>query len=330
MKIDSLEISSPVFMAPLAGITDSVFRRLVVGHGAGMVYTELVSAEGLVHGGEKTFHLMDFTEGERPIGVQIFGSRPEAMGQAAQIASRRRPDLIDLNFGCPSKKVVAKNGGAALLRDLPLMEKILRAVVTAADLPVTVKIRSGWDQDSIVAVEVAAMCQAWGVAAITVHPRTRQQGFSGQADWEIIRQVKESVDIPVIGNGDVRTPEDGMRMFKETGCDAIMIGRGALGNPWLFRQIAIRVQGGPSEAGPSLDEKINLSMEHARQMIAHKGEYAGIREMRKHYGWYTKGFPGGARLRSALVTLEHLEDVEAAFGKYRDEQAKDVKVPSVH
>jgi tRNA-dihydrouridine synthase B len=324
MKIGTLEISNPVFLAPLAGITDSVFRRLAIEYGAGLVYTELISAEGLVRGGAKTCRLLEFSEQERPIGVQIFGSCPQTMARAAQLVTKRGPDLIDLNFGCPSRKVIAKNGGAALLKDLALLEKILRAVIEATDLPVTAKIRSGWDESCIVALEVAAMCQAWGLAAITVHPRTRQQGFSGQADWDLIRQVKEAVRIPVIGNGDVRTARDGMHMFRQTGCDAVMIGRGAMGNPWLFRHIPNLLNGGTPAPDPSIGQKIELCLRHTRLMIDHAGEFSGVRQMRKHYGWYTKGFPGAAQLRNVLVRLEHLEDVERTFGEYRCRQAEEV------
>jgi tRNA-dihydrouridine synthase B len=317
MKIGDLQIAKPVFLAPMAGITDSVFRQLAREHGAGLVYTELISAEGLVHGGAKTFRLMDFEQKERPIGVQLFGSRPEALARAAQLATEKRPDLIDLNFGCPSRKVVGKNGGAALLKDLTLIEKIVRAVVLATDLPVTVKIRSGWDENSIVAPEVAALCASYGVAAVAVHARTRQQGFSGRADWDVIRQVKQSVEIPVIGNGDVRTPQDGRRMFRETGCDAIMVGRGALGNLWLFEGIADLLEGRALAPGPSVDERIALCLRHARELVAKKGKFSGVRQMRKHYGWYTKGFPEGARLRGSLVTLESLGEVEETFREYQ-------------
>ena len=320
MKIGQLEIAIPVLMAPLAGITDSVFRLLAKEHGAGLVYTEMISAEGLVHGGVKTYSLIEFEQRERPIGVQIFGSRPEAMGRAAMLVTEMRPELIDLNFGCPARKVVGKNGGAALLKDLDLIEKIVRAVIMATDLPVTVKIRSGWDEKSIVAKEVASMCACYGVSAITVHPRTRQQGFSGTACWDLIRQVKESVEIPVIGNGDIRTPRDGLRMCQETGCDAIMIGRGALGNPWLFQQIRDLLQG-RDPAEPTLDERIDLCLRHARELVDNKGSRRGVHQMRKHLGWYTKGFPEGARLRRAVVTLERLEDVEQVFRNYQHKWA---------
>jgi nifR3 family TIM-barrel protein len=229
----------------------------------------------------------------------------------------RRPDLIDLNFGCPSRKVVGKNGGAALLKDLSLIEKIIRAVILATDLPVTVKIRSGWDENSIVAPEVAVLCASYGVAAVTVHPRTRQQGFSGRANWDLIRQVKKSVQIPVIGNGDVRTPQDGLRMFQETGCDAIMVGRGAPGNPWLFRQIEALRGGDEEVVYPSLSQRIALCLRHAHQLVDARGEFSGIRQMRKHFAWYTRGFPGGSSLRAALVRMEHMEEVEEALRDYQ-------------
>ncbi|KPL19861.1 MAG: hypothetical protein AMJ92_01485 [candidate division Zixibacteria bacterium SM23_81] len=321
MKLNRLEVSNRVFLAPLSGITDSAFRLVAKEHGAGLVYTEMISAEGLVRGGAKTRRLMEFGDDERPIGVQLFGSQPEVLADAVQIVTQRQPDLIDLNFGCPSRKVVRKNGGAAVLKDLTLMEGMVRAAVGATDLPVTVKIRSGWDQTSIVASEAAILCEALGVAGITIHPRTRQQVFSGRANWELIGMVKERVEIPVIGNGDVRTPQDGLRMFAETGCDAAMIGRGALGNPWIFSQIVALLEGKDDLTFPSVNQRIDLCLRHTRQLLAIKGDFTGLRQMRKHFGWYTKGFPGGAQLRRTLVRLERLQDVESVFQNYQRERA---------
>jgi tRNA-dihydrouridine synthase B len=328
MKIGYLHIESPVFLAPLAGITDSVFRQLAKDHGAGMVYTEMISAQGLIHGGIKTFRLMEFTRRERPIGVQLFGSDPDAMARAAKMASGHKPNLIDINFGCPARKVVGHNGGSALLRDLGLLQRIVRSVTVATELPVTVKIRSGWDRNSLVAVEVAQLCAGCGAAAITVHPRTRRQGFSGQADWSLIAEVKKAVDIPVIGNGDIRRPEDGLRMVQETGCDAVMIGRGVLGHPWLLGQTADLLAGRSSRPDPTMEERIELCLRHAHQQVAAKGSYIGIRQMRKHFGWYTRGFPGAARLRQVLVTREHLADVESTFREYRRQRNTHALTPA--
>ena len=327
MNIGDLRIDPPVLMAPLAGITDSVFRRLAREHGAGLVTTEMISAQGLIHGGLKTLQLMAFTPRERPIGVQLFGCDPRVMARAAQITARQEPDLIDLNFGCPARKVVGHNRGSALLRDLDLLERIVGAVVAAVDLPVTAKIRSGWDRRSIVAVEAARICAGCGAAAVTVHPRTREQGFSGQADWSLIAEVKRAVDIPVIGNGDIRRPEDGLRMIRETGCDAVMIGRGAMGRPWLLGRTAALLAGRQPGPEPSVDERIELCLRHARLQLADRGGHTGIRQMRKHFGWYTKGFPGAARLRSVLVTRERLEDVEEVFRDYRRNQ--DIGTPAL-
>jgi len=317
MNIGDLRIEPPVLMAPLAGVTDSVFRRLAREYGAGLVFTEMISAQGLIHGGLKTLQLMAFTSEERPIGVQLFGCDPQAMARAAQIAARQEPDLIDLNFGCPARKVVGQNRGSALLRDLDLLERIVRSVTAAVDLPVTAKIRSGWDRGSIVAVKVARICAGCGAAAVTVHPRTRQQGFSGHSDWGLIADVKQAVDIPVIGNGDIRQPEDGLRMVRETGCDAVMIGRGAMGRPWLLGQTACLLSGRQPDSEPDVDERIELCLRHARLQVDAKGPTVGIRQMRKHFGWYTKGFPGATRLRSILVIQKRLEDVEKVFRDYR-------------
>ncbi len=320
MNIANLLIDHPVLLAPLAGITDSVFRQLAREYGAGLVFTEMISAQGLIHGGLKTFQMMEFTQQERPIGVQLFGSDPGAMARATEIAARGQPDLIDINFGCPARKVVGHHAGSALLKDLDLLERIVSSVVAAAGRPVTVKIRSGWDRRSIVAVEVARLCACCGAAAITVHPRTRLQGFSGQAEWSLIAEVKKAVDIPVIGNGDIRHPEDGLRMVRETGCDAVMIGRGALGNPWLLRRTADLLTGTSPGPGPTMDDRIELCLRHARRQVAERGHSVGIRQMRKHFGWYTRGFPGAARLRGKLVTLERMEDVEETLSEYRRHQ----------
>ena len=316
LTIGDLRIDPPVLMAPLAGVTDSVFRGLAREQGAGLVFTEMISAQGLIHGGLKTLQLMEFTHRERPVGVQLFGCDPQVMARAAQIAARREPDLIDLNFGCPARKVVGNNRGSALLKDLDLLERIVRSVTAAVDRPVTAKIRSGWDRRSIVAVEVARICAGCGAAAVTIHPRTRLQGFSGRSDWSLIAEVKQAVDIPVIGNGDIGSPQDGLRMVQETGCDAVMIGRGAMGRPWLLGRTADLLAGQRPRPEPTVDERIELCLRHARLQVTDKGPTVGIRQMRKHFGWYTKGFPGAARLRSILVTQKRLEDVERIFRDY--------------
>ncbi len=323
MKLGPIDISRPVFLAPLSGITDSVFRILAKEHGAGLVFTEMISADGLARGNAGTQRLLEFQECERPIGVQLFGSHPETMARAAALATDAGPDLIDLNFGCPARRVVRRNGGAALLKDLDLLQRILRAVVRCTDLPVTAKIRSGWEECSPVAEDVASICEASGIVAITVHPRSRQAGFSGRADWSLIGRVKERVKIPVIGNGDIRTPQDGLRMFGQTGCDAIMVGRGALGNPWLFQHIVAMREGHDGVMQPSLNQRIALCLRHAHLLVTARGEFPGLRQMRKHFAWYTRGFAGGAALRAILVRLERLEDVEEVFRDYQKALAGD-------
>ncbi|OPX24292.1 MAG: tRNA dihydrouridine synthase DusB [Candidatus Latescibacteria bacterium 4484_107] len=258
MHIGNVSLSGPVVLAPLAGVTDHSFRLLCREMGASLVYTEMVSADGLVRKNPGTGRLIHFGESERPIGVQLFGSDLAIMARGAEQLAERGFDLIDLNFGCPVKKVVKRNAGSALMRDPERLARITEAVVGAVDLPVTVKIRSGWSEEAINAVQVARLVQEAGAKAITVHARTRKMGFSGQADWEVIAEVKAAVSIPVIGNGDVRTPEDARRMFDDTGCDLVMIGRGALGNPWIFRRTVVFLRTGAHLPEPNLRERMEV------------------------------------------------------------------------
>ncbi len=311
MTIGGVALDGRFLLAPLAGITDSPMRLLCRRAGASMVWTEMVSAEGIVRGGEKTLALLRFREEERPIAFQIFGARPESMARAAAAAAAMGPDVIDLNAGCPAKKVVKSGAGSALMRDLGLLAEIASAVVEASDLPVTVKIRSGWDVDSPNAVEAARTVEARGVAAVAVHPRTRAQGFTGSADWSIVRAVKAELGIPVIGSGDVRSPEDALRMMSETSCDAVMIGRAAVGNPWIFGQSRDLEATGNASTPPSLADRIELAMRHADLMIEEKGEKRGVFEMRKHLVAYFRGFPGASRLRAELVRIDEHERVRA-------------------
>ena len=324
VHIGNLAIAGPVVLAPMAGVTDQPFRLLCREMGASLVFTEMVSADGLVRGNPGTERLVYFEEAERPIGVQLFGSDAEVMARGAEQVADRGFDLIDLNFGCPVKKVVKRNAGSSLMRDPEHLAEITEAVVRAVELPVTVKIRSGWSAGEINAVQVARMAQEAGAKAISVHPRTQKMGFSGRANWETIAQVKAALSIPVIGSGDVRTPEDARRMLEDTGCDLVMIGRGALGNPWIFRRTDRFLRTGEHVPEPNLRARMAVCVRHLRMKVIEHGEYVGVREMRKHVGWYTKGLEKSAELRREVFQLERAEDVERTLMAYveRMEQAE--------
>lgn len=299
-------------LAPMAGITDSPFRLLCRKHGAAMVYTEMLSAEGLARRHGKTWRMAGFRPQERPVALQLFGSRPEAFAEAVRAFGQEGPDFFDLNFGCPAPKVVRSGGGSALLREPRKVEAVARAAVGASDRPVLAKIRSGWEVGAENAVEIARILEGCGVAAIAVHGRTRGQMFSGAADWTVIARVRESVSVPVIGNGDVRTGEDAKRMLKETGCHLVMVGRAAQGAPWIFSEInqALGSGGGLPPVGvPAWAQRRAVIGEHLRLMIEAKGEQRGILEMRKHLGWYIKGLPGAARLRQEMMKAETADQV---------------------
>ncbi|MFQ6606171.1 MAG: tRNA dihydrouridine synthase DusB [Fidelibacterota bacterium] len=313
LTIGSLVVAPPVLLAPMAGITDYPFRLLCKEMGAGLVYSEFVSAHGIIRENRKTLDMIRFTPEERPIGIQIFGDKPQVMAQAAQhIVEQFAPDLIDINYGCPVPKVTRHGAGSAALRDLTLMEDITRVVVKAIpDVPVTVKMRSGWDKTSIVIPQAGPLLQDCGVKAITLHPRTARQGFQGQADWRLIKELKAAVSIPVIGNGDIRKPADVLRMFQETDCDAVMIGRAALGNPWFFQQAQALLKGLPLPAMPSLSNRVELCKRHLDLMREWHGERIGTNLMRKHFGWYIKGFPGAATYRQELVLAPQAKDMYA-------------------
>lgn len=304
MVIGDVALDSPFILAPLAGYTDSPMRRLARRLGAAMVWTEMVSAEGAIRESDKTFALLAFDPSERPVAFQIFGARPESVAQAAVRVARLRPDIIDLNAGCPARKVVRSGSGAALMTDLGLLGEVATALVEATDLPVTAKIRSGWDAGSINAVDAALALEHAGARAISIHPRTRSQGFEGSADWSIIRDVKGAVGVPVIGSGDIRTPDDALEMLHRTSCDGVMIGRAAVGNPWIFRSARELARVGRLPAPPSRAEKIRLAVEHLDLMVEAKGERRGVFEMRKHLVAYLRAFPGASSLRAELVRME--------------------------
>ncbi len=295
----------------MAGVTDHPFRVLCRRFGVGLVYTEFVSANGVIRGGSKTLRLVRFTPEERPIGIQVFGDTPEVIAASvAYLAEKYQPDLIDLNFGCPVPKIVKKGAGSAILRDLTLMREVVTATVAAAGwVPVTVKMRSGWDSGSLVAVEAAAIIEECGAKALTLHPRTTRQGFSGRADWSLIKAVKEQTGIPVIGNGDIHTADDALRMFDETGCDAVMVARGALGSPWIFRQISELLTGGPVvQVTPVL--MAETCREHFELMRSYHSERITVNLSKKHVNWYLKGFPGAARWRRLFMACATIAQVD--------------------
>lgn len=314
----------PLFLAPQAGVSESPFRRLCREYGADVVVSEFVSAAGICRGNERTRHYLRFSDDERPIGIQIFGSEPQVMADAAAyVAEVYEPDFVDINFGCPVKKVVRKNGGSGCLRDLGLVEAITRAVVDSTHLPVTAKIRSGFDEPSRDPVGIGLRIQEAGARMITLHPRTRTDMYGGEARWSEIRDLGEAMDIPVVGNGDIRTGEDALRMREETGCQGIMMARGTHGSPWLFEQARAALEGTEIPPDPEIRERFEVCLRHARNAIAHGGDQKkAAMEFRKHLGWYTKGIPGGKNLRSELFQVTSLEGMEELLTGYLERASR--------
>lgn len=321
MHIPGLERERPLLLAPMEDITDQTFRRLARRFGADLVFTEFVSAEGLVHDAPRSLAKLALSPDEHPVGIQVFGSRVAAVAASAVRAAAAGPDLIDLNFGCPARKVAGKGGGAGLLRTPELLEEMARAVVAAVALPVTAKLRLGWDEQSINVLEIAERLERAGVQAITIHARTRSQRFRPPADWSWIARVKRHVAIPVIGNGDVWEPRDAERLFEETGCDAVMIGRAATGNPWIFARTRRYLDTGELPDPPSTDERFDVLLEHLRGAVLLKGERRGVIEMRKLYSGYLRGLHGAARLRAALMAPVTIADVVRCLEHYRGRSA---------
>lgn len=316
MNIGNIKLDNPFLLAPLAGVTDASMRSLAKEQGAALVYSEMVSGKGLWYKDKNTERLLKIRPGEEPIAYQLFGSEPEILAHAARQLRDRGNALIDINMGCPVPKVVKNGEGSALLKKPDLIYDLVKATVDAAGKPVTAKIRIGWDEESINAVETAKAIEAAGAAAVAVHGRTRQQYYTGNADWDMIRKVKESVSIPVIGNGDVFTGEDANRMLKETGCDMVMIARGALGNPWIFRDAIAIWRGEEKPSAPTLEDKVNMMLLHiSRLQQEKKGEYAAVREMRKHTGWYLKGVHGSAAIRRKVNSITDLEVLKRELSK---------------
>jgi tRNA-dihydrouridine synthase B len=314
----AVDAAVPLYLAPMAGVSESPFRRLCRRFGADVVVTEFLSAEGIRRDNPATVSKLRFGSDEHPIGVQIFGADPVAMGEAAGfVTDVFQPDFIDINFGCPVKKVVKRNGGSGCLRDLSLVGGVIRAVVRSTHLPVTVKIRSGWSEDTRDPVGIALRCQDAGARALTLHPRTRTQMYTGNARWEEIAAVVDALSIPVAGNGDIKTPEDAIRMRRTTGCAAVMIARGSFGQPWIFDQTRDLMAGRPMRPTPSIDDRFRIALDHARMVEAYEPDPDGAAvEFRKHLGWYVKGLPNSADLRRRLHAVTTFGDVEGIFGDY--------------
>ena len=320
MKIKDLEFNHIAFLAPMAGIADLAFRELCVQYGAAYTVSEMVSSKGLTMGDKKSAQLLTLGN-DRPAGVQIFGDDPEIMAKAAVKCLDFNPDIIDINMGCPAPKIAMNGGGASLMKKPELAYEITKAVVQAVDIPVTVKIRKGWDEESVNAVEMAELAEKAGASAVTVHGRTRQQMYSGSVDFDIIAQVKKAVGIPVIANGDIKDEQSAAIMLEKTNADAIMIGRGALGNPWVFSKINAYLDECRVLPEPSVTQKMAVMLKHIQKIIEYKGEYTAMREARHHAAYYTKGMRGGAELRRQISTFEHFEQLEElAYDILREQQ----------
>lgn len=315
LKIGNVLLENNLILAPMAGVTDLPFRLLCKEQGAGLICTEMVSAKAIYFKNKNTESLMEIDERERPVSLQLFGSEPDLMAEIARQIEPRNFDILDINMGCPVPKVVNNGEGSALMKNPKLVHEIVSKVSKAIQKPVTVKIRKGFTEDSVNAVEIAKILEDAGAAAVAVHGRTREQYYSGQADWEIIRKVKEAVSIPVIGNGDVDSPLKAEALVKETGCDGIMIGRAVQGNPWLFSRILHYQQTGELLPGPGMEEIKEMILRHAKMQLEYKGNYTGMREMRKHVAWYTTGMPHSASVRRMVNEVESYEQLEELVGR---------------
>lgn len=318
MKIGNVQIENNIFLAPMAGVTDMAFRLICKGFGCGLVYTEMVSAKGMFYKSENTAALTAVDPKERPAAVQIFGSDPEIMAYAAAKVEEDGAELIDINMGCPTPKIVNNGDGSALMKNPKLAGEIINAVVKQVKIPVTVKIRKGWDAYTVNAVQIAHIAEQEGAAAVAVHGRTREQFYTGKADWDIIKKVKEALSIPVIGNGDIYTPEDAERMLEETSCDAVLIGRGAQGNPWIFKRTKEYLETGALPEEPSTKDRVEMLIHHMSILVQQKGEHIGIKEMRKHASWYLKGLPGSCIIKSRIFTMTQKQEIENLLNSYLD------------
>ena len=319
MKIGNVELKNKVFLSPMAGVTDLPFRLICKEQNCGMLYTEMINGKALCYDDESTKKMLKIEGEEHPVAVQIFGSDPEFMGRAAEIMNAYPNEILDINMGCPAPKVVKNGDGSALMRNPKLAEEVLKSVVKNSTKPVTLKIRKGWDDNSVNAVEIAKIAEASGISALAIHGRTREQYYSGKADWDIITEIKNAINIPVIGNGDVFTVEDARNMLDKTGCDAIMIGRGAQGNPWIFKRINHYMETGEILPEPTLEEKINTAVKHLNLAVREHGEYVAVREMRKHIAWYLKGLKGSAKVRDEINKITSYEEVVSRLNEYMED-----------
>lgn len=325
MKIGNVQLNNKVFLSPMAGVTDLPFRLICKEKGCGMLYTEMINAKALCYDDENTKNMLKIEDEEHPIAVQIFGSEPEFMGKAAAIMNEYSNEILDINMGCPAPKVIKNGDGSALMRNPKLAAEVLSSVVKNSKKPVTLKIRKGWDDNSVNAVEIAKIAEECGISALAIHGRTREQFYSGKADWDIIEQIKQTIKIPVIGNGDVFDVEDAVNMLEKTKCDAIMIGRGAQGNPWIFKRINHYIETGKILPEATLEEKITTSIKHMNLAVAEHGEYVAVREMRKHIGWYLKGLKNSAKYRDQINKITDYKEVIAMLEEYMEHSLTQIR-----